>query len=145
DAGAGNSGGGTVDAGTSSGGPVDAGTTSGGTPDAGSTSGSGTGTSDAGSGTTATNGHGGADAGTTVSDCDGLAPTTLGTMRSYSVAYDAQVGACGDASGSGTGTVALMYASGGHPSWAMISSSGGLKGFAGLWRGTVWPQPRDFL
>ena len=125
-------GGGAGGFGTDAGASTDAGTGRGET-DAGTTSGS-----DAG-----TVGTGNTDAGTTVSDCNGLAPAALGTMRAYQATYDSRDGMCGYASASGGGTVALLRANDQHPAWAYITSSGDLKTTAALWRGQVLAQPGD--
>jgi len=119
-----------LDAGTA-GGPVDAGTPVGGASDAGS---GGSGTSDGG------NGSGG-----TVSDCNGLAPGTLGTMVSYAGSYDSRVGICGLPAGNGHGVIAHLVNNERAPAFTLVNPSGGVNGYLSQVGGSVFPLPNGFL
>ena len=144
DAGTG-SGGGATDAGTGSGGgAADGGTGSGGGGSGGGSSdggaGSGGGSTDGGAGS-----GGGADAGTTASDCEGLAPQSLGTMQTWSTIFDGINGQCGLAIANGFGTIAQMKTDmAAHPSWFFIdASTGNNRSTYSVWHGDLWPVPGD--
>src|SRR5438132_7693246 len=107
-----------LDAGTA-GGPVDAGAPVGGASDAGS--------------------------GGTVSDCDGLAPSTLGTMVSYAGSYDSQVGICGLPAGNGHGVIAHLVNNERAPAFTLVNPSGGVNGYLSQVGGSVFPLPNGFL
>ncbi len=140
----GGSGGGTggVDAGGGGGtGAVDAGS-GGGT--GGVDAGGGTGGVDAGSG----GGTGGVDAGTAdggtvASECDGVAPSSIGAQQTWSAVFDGINGACGLAIANGYGTIAQMKTDmAAHPSWTFFDASTGSGGATyGLWHGDLTPQP----
>jgi len=119
-----------LDAGTA-GGPVDAGAPVGGASDAGS---GGSGPSDGGSGS-----------GGTVSDCNGLTPSTLGTMVSYAGSYDSQVGICGLPAGNGHGVIAHLVNNERAPAFTLVNPSGGVNGYMSQVGGSVFPLPNGFL
>ena len=122
--------------------PADAGTppaTDAGTPpgpDAGTGGGDGGGTPDAGTGGTA-------DGGTTASDCDGLAPASIGTVQTWSVIFDGINGRCGLAASSGDGVIAQLKTDmASHPAWVFINTQTGMEQSAySVWHGDIFAQP----
>jgi len=125
-----------VDAGTTAP-PADAGTTP--PADAG-TSGGGSGSGGSGGG----GGGGGTDGGTTVSDCDGLAPSSIGSMQTWSTIFDGINGQCGLAIASGTGIIAQLKTDmAAHPMWFLIDArTGNNLGTYGVFHGDLWPAPQ---
>jgi hypothetical protein len=125
---------GTPDAG-GSGSPADAG----GAADAGGggTSSDGGGAPDAGTTADAGTGGGATDGGTAASDCDGVAPPSIGTLKTWSETFDGINGQCG------LGTIAQMKTEmAAHPSWTFIDSSTGTdRATYGVWHGDLWPVP----
>ena len=117
--------------------PADGG--GGGTPDAGGGTGGGGGGPDAGGGGGAPDAGGG----TTATDCDGLAPESIGSMKTWSETFDGIQGKCGLAIASGSGAIAQMKTDlAAHPSWTFIDASKGSDmATYGVWHGDLWPAP----